>query len=126
MSTISDRMDINQVLNQMRSMRDQVQSSDVRPTGLENPTQNPVQGIESPNAVNRSGFSEMVREAIDSVNETQMKSGELQRAFETGDPDVDITQVMIQMQKASVSFEAMNQVRNRLVNAYQDIMNMPI
>jgi flagellar hook-basal body complex protein FliE len=43
-----------------------------------------------------------------------------------GDPQVDITQVMIQMQKASVSFEAMNQVRNRLVSAYQDIMNMPI
>jgi len=60
------------------------------------------------------------------VNETQSRSSALQTAYELGDKSVDITQVMVQMQKASVSFEAMTQVRNRLVSAYQDIMNMPL
>ena len=68
----------------------------------------------------------MLRNAVDSVNETQMKSAELQRAYELGEEGVDLTEVMIQMQKATVSFEAMTQVRNKLVTAYQDIMNMPV
>ena len=125
MSTINDRSDINQVLMQMRQIREQVQNSAVPPTGLQNPVQGP-EGLGAPAESGRTGFSDMLRQAVDSVNETQLKSAELQQAFEMGDPEVDITQVMVQMQKASVSFEAMNQVRNRLVAAYQDIMNMPI
>jgi len=72
------------------------------------------------------GFGQMLKSAVDAVNNTQMKAGELQRAYELGEGNVDLTQVMIQMQKASVSFEAMTQVRNKLITAYQDIMNMPI
>lgn len=125
MSTINDRSDINQVLMQMRQIREQVQSAAVPPSGLQAPLQG-AEGIRAAGETGRVGFSDMLRQAVDSVNDTQLKSAELQRAFETGDPEVDITQVMVQMQKASVSFEAMNQVRNRLVAAYQDIMNMPI
>lgn len=122
MNNITDRSDINNLLMQMREMRSQVQSN--APAH--------VAGVENAGAIRESGetgapgFTDMLRQAVDSVNETQQQSGALQRAFEAGDPNVDITQVMIQMQKASVSFEAMNQVRNRLVSAYQDIMNMPI
>ena len=47
-------------------------------------------------------------------------------AFERGDKGVDIAEVMIAAQKADVSFQAINQVRSKLVSAYQDIMNMPI
>jgi len=47
-------------------------------------------------------------------------------AYEQGDPNVDITRVMIASQKASVSFEALTQVRNRVVQAYEDIMKMPV
>ncbi|MBR9885467.1 MAG: flagellar hook-basal body complex protein FliE, partial [Oceanospirillales bacterium] len=47
-------------------------------------------------------------------------------AYELGDPSVDLPQVMIQAQKASVSFQAMTQVRNRLVSAYEEIMKMSI
>ena len=47
-------------------------------------------------------------------------------AFERGAPGVDLPQVMIEMQKSSVSFRAVTEVRNRLVSAYQDIMNMPV
>ena len=47
-------------------------------------------------------------------------------AFEKGVPGVELPQVMIEMQKAAVSFRAVTEVRNRLVNAYQEIMNMPV
>ena len=47
-------------------------------------------------------------------------------AYERGAPDVDLAQVMLETQKASVSFRGLAEVRNRLVNVYQEIMNMPI
>ncbi|MDH5189975.1 MAG: flagellar hook-basal body complex protein FliE [Gammaproteobacteria bacterium] len=71
-------------------------------------------------------FSNMLKSAMDTVNTHQQKSREMKTAFELGDPNVDLSQVMISMQKASISFQAMVQVRNKLVNAYQDIMNMPV
>lgn len=121
---MTDRVDINQVLMQMREIREQVKP------GTDGA--NPIQGTDSianvgkADKAEKSGFADMLKEAVNSVNDAQQKSAELQEAFQMGDPEVDITQVMIQMQKASVSFEAMTQVRNRLVSAYQDIMNMPI
>jgi len=50
----------------------------------------------------------------------------LRESYEMGDPEVDITQVMIASQKSTVAFEAMTQVRNKLVTAYQEIMRMPV
>jgi len=133
MTDISGRVDINRVLMQMRDMRDQVHSSN---TQMINPGMiNPANSLESAarsdminptDSSDKASFSDLLKQAVDSVNETQTRSGELQTAYELGDTSVDITQVMIQMQKASVSFEAMTQVRNRLVSAYQDIMNMPL
>jgi flagellar hook-basal body complex protein FliE len=133
MSDISNRVDINRVLMQMREMRAQVQPL-VPETGaasMLNPL-NPLDAAARSDLINptsaseRGSFSDLLKQAVDSVNETQSRSSELQTAYELGDKSVDITQVMIQMQKASVSFEAMTQVRNRLVSAYQDIMNMPL
>ena len=74
----------------------------------------------------KSDFAELMRKAISEVNNQQQAASRLSEAFEKGDPNVDIAEVMVQMQKANVSFEAITQVRNRLVSAYQDIMNMPI
>lgn len=125
MNGVTDRVDINQLLTQMRDIRGQMQAPDIKAPDLSNAV-NEARGIDGTQSSDRVGFSDMLRDAVDSVNETQMQSSSLQSAFEMGDPEVDITQVMIQMQKASVSFEAMTQVRNRLVSAYQDIMNMPI
>jgi flagellar hook-basal body complex protein FliE len=68
----------------------------------------------------------MFKNAINQVNETQQHAGELSKQFELGNPDIDVTDVMINLQKASVSFQAMTQVRNRLVSAYQEIMNMSV
>ena len=71
-------------------------------------------------------FSEMLGQAVNKVSETQQASSQLATAFEMGQGGVDITDVMIASQKASVSFQAMTQVRNKLVQAYQDIMQMPV
>lgn len=73
-----------------------------------------------------SGFSDLLKESIDQVNEAQTLSKELTSAFEAGDPGVGLAEVMVTMQKASISFEAVSQVRNQLLNAYQDVMNMPV
>lgn len=133
MADVSNRVDINRVLMQMREMRDQVQPGNVSNIGpgMINPA-NTLEGAMRSDIVNQSSdtekvsFADLLKQAVDSVNETQARSSELQTAYQMGDTSVDITQVMIQMQKASVSFEAMTQVRNRLVSAYQDIMNMPL
>jgi len=63
---------------------------------------------------------------VGKVNETQQASNKLATAFEMGTSGVDLTDVMIASQKASVSMQAMTQVRNKLVQAYQDIMQMPV
>ncbi len=79
-----------------------------------------------PNHDGSGSFADLMQQAIDQVNEGQMKAAELGRALERGDPNVDLAQVMIAMQKSSVSFQALTEVRNKLLTAYQDVMNMPV
>ena len=73
-----------------------------------------------------SEFSKLMQKGIDSVNQAQNNANDLATQFEKGVPGVELPQVMLEMQKASVSFRALTEVRNRLVNAYQEIMNMPL
>lgn len=103
-------IDVNQILSQMRALRNVAQG----------------QGPEVAAAAPGENFSSLLKQSIDKVNETQMNAAELRDRFVAGDPDADLTRVMVELQKASLSFQAMTQVRNKLVNAYQDIMNMPI
>lgn len=77
-------------------------------------------------AADGPNFADMLGQAVGKVNETQQASNQLAKAFEIGQSGVDLTDVMIASQKASVSFQAMTQVRNKLVQAYQDIMQMPV
>jgi flagellar hook-basal body complex protein FliE len=73
-----------------------------------------------------SDFAKLMQKGIDSVNQSQQTANTMATAFEKGVPGVELPQVMLEMQKASVSFRALTEVRNRLVNAYQEIMNMPL
>ncbi|WP_422419691.1 flagellar hook-basal body complex protein FliE [Pseudomonas sp. GZD-222] len=73
-----------------------------------------------------SSFADMLGQAINKVSDTQKASTQLANAFEIGKSGVDLTDVMIASQKASVSFQALTQVRNKVVQAYQDIMQMPV
>ena len=75
---------------------------------------------------NQASFADLLKQSVDSVNETQMEAKRLTSALETGADNVDLAQVMIAVQKSSLSFDAMVQVRNKLVDAYKTVMNMPI
>jgi len=123
---VSGRADINQVLAEMRNLRAQVQKPEtLRPEALGseiNPSK--IQGLSEPQAVPK--FSDLLSNAVNTVNDTQLKAGALSKSYEQGDPSVSLSQVMIQSQKASVSFQALTQVRNKMVQAYEDIMKMPV
>lgn len=77
-------------------------------------------------AVENSSFAQMLGQAVGQVHENQQVSTQMAEAFEMGDKGIDLSDVMIASQKASVSFQAAVQVRNKLVQAYQDIMQMPV
>lgn len=72
------------------------------------------------------GFAQTLSNTIDKVSRTQATAGDLQQAFELGDPRADLARVMVAMQQSQVAFRATVEVRNRLVQAYQEVMNMPI
>jgi flagellar hook-basal body complex protein FliE len=124
---MTDRVDINRLLGEMRSMKAQTQvfqrpqavNGDVGISrGLNNLQADPANKVPS--------FGDLMSKAINNVNDVQQKSSSMAEAYEKGVAGVDITDVMIASQKASVSFQAMVQVRNKLVEAYKDVMSMPI
>ena len=72
------------------------------------------------------GFADLLEASIAGVGAAQGTAAELAAAFERGEAAVSLPEVMIALQKASLSFQAMTEVRNHLVSAYQEIMNMPV
>lgn len=69
--------------------------------------------------------SNAVMKTISQVNESQKISNNMISRFESGD-DIPLTDVVLAMQKSSLEFEATLQVRNKILKAYEDIMNMPV
>ena len=101
---------INQVLSQMRAM--QAMARNESPTSLETKAAAP--------------FSELMSQSIAQVNTSMQDSKAITARFETGDPSVSLAEVMINAQKASIQFSGMTEVRNKLLTAYKDVMNMPV
>lgn len=104
-------MQISQVLQQMRAL--------AATSGIETPA------AATPVADGPS-FATLFKQSLDTVNEAQQTTSRLQKAFEAGAPDVDLTQVTIAMQKSSLAFDATVQVRNKLLEAYKEIMSMSV
>ncbi|MBU2710476.1 flagellar hook-basal body complex protein FliE [Zooshikella harenae] len=71
-------------------------------------------------------FATLFKQAINSVNELQQESSDLKTRYQFSDPEVSLSDVMVAGQKASVAFDAMVEVRNKLVQAYEEIMKMPV
>jgi len=71
-------------------------------------------------------FSALLQQSIDKVNELQNTSGDLAKAFELGDPGVSLAEVMIAKQKSSIAFQSVLQVRNKLLEAYKEVMSMQV
>ncbi len=104
-----DRISVESVLSQIRAMQDIV-------AGGRKPA--------APEAPGKADFAQMLRASLDQVSGAEHRATSLSQAFEKGDPDVSLQDVVISMQKANISFQTVVQVRNRVVAAYQDIMNM--
>lgn len=102
-------MNVNQLLAQMRTIS-------IEAGGKTQPAQ----------ATEQADFASLLKHSIDAVNDSQQTAGKMVTAFETGESDATLAEVMVATQKAGVSFQAMVQVRNKLVDAYKDVMNMPM
>lgn len=102
--------DINTVnlINQMRAMAAQAEGSTLDTGGT------------------HTAFSMIFQQALSQVNDLTQTSDALKTRFEVGDPNVSIGEVMVASQKSSLGFEATLRVRNKLLQAYQDVMNMPV
>lgn len=80
----------------------------------------------SAGAAGVADFSEVLKNSIDKVNDTQKSANQMAEQMVAGDTTQNLHEVMIALQTASVSFQEMVQVRNKLVTAYQDMMNMQV
>lgn len=102
--------DINTVnlINQMRTMAAQANGSTMEV------------------GANQAPFSTVFQQALNQVNDLSQSADALKTRFEMGDPNVSLGEVMIAAQKSSLGFEATLRVRNKVLQAYQDVMNMPV
>lgn len=103
-------MQIQQVLAEMRSLQ-------ARASGV---TEAPVAGAQP------SDFANLMKNSVDQVSSMQNHATSLANAYEAGDKSVDLTKVMLEVQKAGLAFRAMTEVRNKLIDAYTQVMNMSV
>lgn len=116
---------VTSILSQIRTFQTQASQPLARPL-TEMPRSTAIQTVTEPGAAAPASFTDTLRGALASVNETQRVSGALARDFELGKPGADLASVMVASQQSSIAFRATVEVRNRLVQAYQDVMNMPL
>jgi flagellar hook-basal body complex protein FliE len=77
-------------------------------------------------AANTPDFASLMKDSVDRIAAMQNQATALASAYETGDKSVDLAKVMIEVQKADLAFRAMTQVRNKLLDAYTQVMNMSV
>ena len=85
-------------------------------------------GVKAPVAAGgqTSDFASVLKASLDQANGMQQKAGTMARDFELGAPNASLQDTMVAIQKANISFQQVVQVRNKLVSAYHDIMNMQV
>lgn len=77
-------------------------------------------------AAPKTGFADALKSSLDNVNQAQLQAQQMGQSFATGDDKVSLSDTMIAMQKANLSFQEAVQVRNKVVAAYTTIMNMQV
>ena len=103
-------MQIQQVLAEMRSLQ-------ARASGAAETLNQGAQPSE---------FANLMKNSVDHISSMQNQATALATAYEAGDKSVDLTKVMLEVQKAGLAFHAMTEVRNKLVDAYTQVMNMSV
>ncbi|MFT5603864.1 MAG: flagellar hook-basal body complex protein FliE [Paracoccaceae bacterium] len=106
-------MSVDSVLSQIRAIRQEAS---------ERPQMEAPQGL----SAEKPGFGDFLSQSVNSVNEVQKSSAQLADSFERGDTNVSLAEVMVASQKADVSFTAMVEVRNKMIDAYQEVMRMSV
>jgi flagellar hook-basal body complex protein FliE len=118
------QLSIDQVLSQIRSLQSQVQAPGIRPANLA------AGAAAASGAAATSGtgsnFATLMRGGLEQANQTELRANDLADKFERGVPGVDLPTVMLEANKANLTFRAVTEVRNRLISAYTDIMNMQL
>jgi len=104
-------MQIQQVLAEMRSLQ-------ARASGA--PGDLPAA------ATQPSDFAALMKNSVDQISTMQNQATALADAYESGDKSVDISRVMLEVNKAGIAFHAMTEVRNKLIDAYTQVMNMSV
>ena len=107
-------MQIQQVLAEMRALQ-------ARAAGT--PAEIAAPGTQ---ATGTPDFASLMKDSVDRIASMQNQASALASAYETGDKSVDLAKVMIEVQKADLAFRAMTQVRNKLLDAYTQVMNMSV
>ena len=103
-----NKIDASDLLSQIRTLGKDLQVPDV------------------PKPSADGNFGQLLKTSLGAVSDAQQHAGQLKAGFESGTSDRSLAEVMIAAQKADLSFRAVTEVRNKLVQAYQDIMNMPV
>jgi flagellar hook-basal body complex protein FliE len=83
-------------------------------------------GADAAESSTKVSFSDALKASLQNVSNAQIQADDMGKKFAAGDDSVSLSDTMIAMQKASISFQATVQVRNKLVSAYHDIMNMQV
>ena len=84
------------------------------------------QPVQRNKTVEGPGFQQALSQALQGVSQTHSRASAMQREVQLDNPTVSIEETMVTMQKAQIGFQATLQVRNKLVQAYSDIMNMQV
>jgi len=108
-----DTTQIQSMMQKLKTMAAQTEPPSSRPVATEEPAQH-------------LDFGNVLKASLDKVNETQQTASQLGERFAKGDDTVNLSDVMIAGQKASIALQTTIQVRSRLVSAYNDIMNMQV
>lgn len=82
--------------------------------------------VPSDKTTERVSFESVLKSSLDGVNQVQLQSQQLAQRFAMGDSNVSLSDAMISLQKSSIALQQTVQVRNKLVAAYQEIMNMGV
>jgi flagellar hook-basal body complex protein FliE len=120
-NSVTSHANIASMLQTLKAVQHQA-SAGVNPAGVNPTALNP--GVQAPTA-GKPAFTDLVRNAVTEVNHTQLQSREMQTAYERGEP-IPLHEVVLGMQKSSLAFEATLQIRNKVLKAYEDILNMPV
>lgn len=105
----------------IEAMIAQLKSAATKPSGAAD-----LAPLSGPPQIGKVDFAAALKSSIGEVSAAQTKAGAMGKAFTMGDDSVSLSDVMVSMQKASIGFQATVQVRNKVVQAYQEMMNMQV